>query len=268
MNETITITGNIATEPEHKHTPGGVSITTFRVASGQRRYDRQSGSWVDGATNWYTVSTFRSLADHAFQSLRKGDRVLLTGRLRVRDWETGAQQRHSGRDRRRGDRTRSAVGDDAVREGPTRRRCHRRARRLLGRPDIPRRRVECARRGRRIDWRLAGGGGSRDGCRGEAARAGRSRGTVLTSQQRSGWRAVDSLRAPPSRAPCDESAGRIQPPAEPRRRGRMRGPPAHRMHRRSWRRISQRVIEQPGNSDGHALGFTHTDCTTGPDAAS
>lgn len=89
MNETITITGNIATDPEHKHPEGGVSITTFRVASGQRRLDRQSGLWVDGATNWYTVSTYRSLADHAFQSLRKGDRVLLTGRLKVRHWENG-----------------------------------------------------------------------------------------------------------------------------------------------------------------------------------
>ena len=92
MNETITITGNIATEPEHKHPEGGVSITTFRVASGQRRLRPQSGPWVDGATNWYTVSAFRSLADHAFHSLRKGDRVLLTGRLQVRDWENGERR--------------------------------------------------------------------------------------------------------------------------------------------------------------------------------
>lgn len=92
MNETITITGNVATDPEHKHTNGGVSITTFRVASGQRRYDRQSGGWVDAETNWYTVSMFRSLADHAFNSLRKGDRVLLTGRLRVQNWDTGAKR--------------------------------------------------------------------------------------------------------------------------------------------------------------------------------
>src|SRR4029079_5343976 len=88
MNETITITGNVATEPEHKLTPGGVSITTFRIASGQRRYDRQTGGWVDGPTNWYSVSTFRSLADHAYDSLHKGDRVILTGRLKVREWET------------------------------------------------------------------------------------------------------------------------------------------------------------------------------------
>lgn len=92
MNETITITGNVATEPQYKHPEGGVSITTFRVASGQRRFDKQSGGWVDGATNWYTVSTYRSLADHAFRSLHKGDRVLLTGRLKVRDWESGGKR--------------------------------------------------------------------------------------------------------------------------------------------------------------------------------
>lgn len=92
MNETITITGNVATEPQYKHPEGGVSITTFRVASGQRRFDRQSGAWVDGATNWYTVSTYRSLADHAFRSLHKGDRVLLTGRLKVREWENGEKR--------------------------------------------------------------------------------------------------------------------------------------------------------------------------------
>lgn len=92
MSDTITITGNIATEPEHKRTPAGVAITTFRVASGQRRYDRNSGSWVDAHTNWYTVSTFRGLADHAFHSLRKGDRVVLTGRLRLREWDTGAKK--------------------------------------------------------------------------------------------------------------------------------------------------------------------------------
>ena len=54
--------------------------------------DKQSGLWVDGATNWYTVSTYRSLADHAFHSLRKGDRVILTGRLKVRHWENGERR--------------------------------------------------------------------------------------------------------------------------------------------------------------------------------
>ncbi len=92
MSDTITITGNVATAPEHKRTPSGIPVTTFRIASAQRRYDRGTGAWVDAGTNWYTVSAFRSLADHAFQSLRKGDRVLLTGRLRLRPWDTGTKK--------------------------------------------------------------------------------------------------------------------------------------------------------------------------------
>ena len=92
MHDTITITGNVATAPEHKRTAAGVSITTFRVASSQRRFDRATNAWVDGDTNFYSVSAFRRLADHAFHSLRKGERVVLTGRLRVRDWENGAKR--------------------------------------------------------------------------------------------------------------------------------------------------------------------------------
>ena len=92
MNDTISITGNVATPPEHKRTPAGVAITTFRLASGQRRYDRAAGAWIDSGTNFYTVSAYRSLADHAFQSLSKGDRVVLSGRLRVRDWDNGTKR--------------------------------------------------------------------------------------------------------------------------------------------------------------------------------
>lgn len=92
MSDTITITGNVATHPEHKRTSAGVPITTFRVASGLRRFDKAANAWVESGTNWYSVSAFRGLADHAFHSLRKGDRVLLTGRLRVRDWESGGKR--------------------------------------------------------------------------------------------------------------------------------------------------------------------------------
>jgi single-strand DNA-binding protein len=91
MNDSITITGNIATEPQHKRTAAGVPITTFRVASGQRRYDRASDAWVDSETNFYSVSAFRGLAEHAFQSLRRGERVILNGRLRVRNWDSGTK---------------------------------------------------------------------------------------------------------------------------------------------------------------------------------
>ena len=92
MNETITITGNIATEPEFKRIGSGVPVINFRVASGLRRFDRAANTWVDAGTNWYSVSAFRGLAEHAFDSLHKGDRVLVTGRLRLRDWDTGTKR--------------------------------------------------------------------------------------------------------------------------------------------------------------------------------
>jgi single-strand DNA-binding protein len=89
MSDVITVTGNIATPPELKHTPAGLPILTFRLASTERRYDRAQNVWVDGATNWYSVSAFRGLAEHAHRSLEKGNRVILTGRLHVRQWESG-----------------------------------------------------------------------------------------------------------------------------------------------------------------------------------
>lgn len=92
MSDIITVTGNIAADPEGKKTAAGVAITTFRVASTHRRFDRASARWVDDYTNWYSVSAFRGLADHALRSLHKGDRVVLTGRLRIRDWETSTSR--------------------------------------------------------------------------------------------------------------------------------------------------------------------------------
>lgn len=89
MTDTITITGLVATTPRHLVTGEGLPITSFRLASTQRRYDRRTGEWVDGETNWYTISAFRQLAISASRSIAKGDRVLATGRLRIRDWNSG-----------------------------------------------------------------------------------------------------------------------------------------------------------------------------------
>ena len=87
MTDTIFLTGVVATSPRHVTTNEGLSITSFRLASSQRRYDKALSKWVDGDTNWFTVSTFRALATNAAGSVVKGDRVVVTGRLRVRDWE-------------------------------------------------------------------------------------------------------------------------------------------------------------------------------------
>jgi len=88
MSDTITITGLIATTPRHVVTSEGLPITSFRLASSQRRFDKATSAWVDASTNWYTVTAFRQLAINAVPSLSKGDRIVVAGRLRVRDWQT------------------------------------------------------------------------------------------------------------------------------------------------------------------------------------
>jgi len=89
MTDTITLTGLVATDPKHIITSEGLAITNFRLASTQRRYDKSEGKWVDGETNWYTVTSFRQLAINASASLKKGERVIVTGRLKLRSWDTG-----------------------------------------------------------------------------------------------------------------------------------------------------------------------------------
>lgn len=89
MPDTITLTGVVATDPRTITTGEGLAITSFRLASPQRRFDRTSQKWVDGDTNWYTITSFRQLATNSSASVKKGERVVVTGRLRIRNWETG-----------------------------------------------------------------------------------------------------------------------------------------------------------------------------------
>jgi len=89
MTDTITLTGFVATVPNHFVTGEGLPITSFRLASTQRRFDRSRNLWVDNGTNWYTVTSFRQLAMNTNSSIRKGERVIVTGRLRIRDWTAG-----------------------------------------------------------------------------------------------------------------------------------------------------------------------------------
>lgn len=89
MPDIITLTGLVATAPRHILTSEGLSITSFRLASTQRRFDRSADRWIDGETNWYTITSFRQLALNAASSVEKGQRVLVTGRLRIREWDNG-----------------------------------------------------------------------------------------------------------------------------------------------------------------------------------
>ncbi len=88
MSDTIHLTGLIATTPRHVVTSEGLPITSFRLASSQRRFDRSTEKWVDVDTNWYTITAFRQLAVNSHASLNKGDRITVAGRLRIRDWQT------------------------------------------------------------------------------------------------------------------------------------------------------------------------------------
>jgi single-strand DNA-binding protein len=88
MNDIITLTGLVATTPKHIVTSEQVTVTSFRLAATQRRFDTETQKWLDGDTNWYTVTAFRDLAVNVIGSIVKGQRILVTGRLRVRDWAT------------------------------------------------------------------------------------------------------------------------------------------------------------------------------------
>lgn len=87
--ETTTITGLVATTPRHLITADGLPITSFRLASSNRRFDRGSMEWVDGETNWYTITSYRTLAINTATSISKGDRIVVSGTLRIRDWDNG-----------------------------------------------------------------------------------------------------------------------------------------------------------------------------------
>lgn len=87
MGTTINVIGTIATDPKLIRPSSGVQLCSFRLASDERRYDREQQSWVVGNTNWFGVVVFRSLAGHAHESFKKGDRIIISGRLRVRKWE-------------------------------------------------------------------------------------------------------------------------------------------------------------------------------------
>jgi len=89
MSETISVSGLVATTPRYLVTQDNLPIVSFRLASSTRRFDRTTNRWVDGETNWYTITAFNTLATNVNASIHKGDRILLTGKIRVRDWDNG-----------------------------------------------------------------------------------------------------------------------------------------------------------------------------------
>ncbi|HEV7965813.1 MAG TPA: single-stranded DNA-binding protein [Actinoplanes sp.] len=85
---TITVVGNLTDDPELRFTPSGAAVAKFRVASTPRTMDRQSGEWKDGEPLFLQCNVWRDAAEHVAESLQRGARVIVQGRLRQRSYET------------------------------------------------------------------------------------------------------------------------------------------------------------------------------------
>jgi single-strand DNA-binding protein len=82
----ITVIGNLTADPELKYTQSGAAVATFTIASNERFKD-QSGQWQDGPTSFVRCNAWRDLGEHVAETLTKGDRAVVTGTLRQRDYE-------------------------------------------------------------------------------------------------------------------------------------------------------------------------------------
>jgi single-strand DNA-binding protein len=85
---TITVIGNLTDDPELRFTPSGAAVAKFRVASTPRFMDRQSGEWKDGEPLFLSCTVWRQAAENVAESLTRGARVIVSGRLRQRSYET------------------------------------------------------------------------------------------------------------------------------------------------------------------------------------
>jgi single-strand DNA-binding protein len=84
----ITVIGNITGDPELRFTPSGAAVANFTVASTPRQFDRQSNEWKDGETLFMRCSVWRDAAENVAESLARGTRVIVSGRLKSRSYET------------------------------------------------------------------------------------------------------------------------------------------------------------------------------------
>jgi single-strand DNA-binding protein len=84
----LTLIGNLTSDPELRFTPSGAAVANFTVASTPRAFDRQSNEWKDGETLFMRCSVWRDAAENVAESLQRGSRVIVTGRLKSRSYDT------------------------------------------------------------------------------------------------------------------------------------------------------------------------------------
>jgi single-strand DNA-binding protein len=85
---TLNITGNLVDDPELRFTPSGAAVANFKIASTPRTFDRQSNQWKDGEALFLRCAAWKDLAENVAESLTKGMRVIIEGRLKSRSYET------------------------------------------------------------------------------------------------------------------------------------------------------------------------------------
>ncbi|MFE4059483.1 single-stranded DNA-binding protein [Streptomyces sp. NPDC059096] len=92
----ITMTGNVVNDPELRFTPSGAAVANFRIASTPRKFNRQTSEWEDGEPLFLGVAVWRQQAEHVAESVQRGMRVIVVGRLTQRQYEApGGSKRSS-----------------------------------------------------------------------------------------------------------------------------------------------------------------------------
>jgi single-strand DNA-binding protein len=91
----ITLVGNLVDDPELRFTPSGVAVAKFRIASTPRTYDRTTNEWKDGEGLFLTCSVWRQPGENVAESLRRGTRVIVQGRLKQRSYETAEGEKRT-----------------------------------------------------------------------------------------------------------------------------------------------------------------------------
>jgi len=92
---TVTLVGNLTDDPELRFTAQGAAVANFRIAVSKRIRDPQTNEWKDGDTSFFRVNVWRQLAENAAESLTRGTRVIVTGTLKMRQWETQEGEKRS-----------------------------------------------------------------------------------------------------------------------------------------------------------------------------
>lgn len=91
----ITVVGNLVADPELRFTPSGAAVANFRIASTPRRFDSQTNQWVDGEALFLTCNIWRQAAENVAETLQRGMRVIVQGRLKQRSFDTREGERRT-----------------------------------------------------------------------------------------------------------------------------------------------------------------------------